>query len=164
MARIELRERRATEGLVALGTGICVAVAIGLLVSAKGGQDQLSRQELARQEAAARQQADLDKAWRPWVTGAENLVVVSLCMTVTFGIAGVGLAGVHLFVRRRRSMGGHSIGNQQVSGDRPQPRGSEETVSGPAATRPRSNHRPSQGLDMTRAAHSREAWCRCQPY
>ena len=125
MARIELRERRATEGLVALGTGICVAVAIGLLVSAKGGQDQLSRQELARQEAAARQQADLDRAWRPWVTGSENLVVVSLCVTVSVGIAGLGLTGVHLFVRRR------SIG------DLPQPRRSDETVSGPVATQPR---------------------------
>ena len=151
MARIELREQRATRGLVALGTGFCVAVALGLLVPVRGGLDQPSRQELSRHEVAARQQADLDNAWRPWVTGAENLLVVSLCVTASFGIAGLGLGGVRLVARRRGPTGGHSIGNQEVRGDRPR------TGSGPAAARPRSDHRPPQGLDIT-PLHAGAGW------
>jgi hypothetical protein len=149
MARIERREQRATRGLVALGTGFCVAVALGLLVPVTGGLDQpsrqaLSRQALSRQETGARQQADLDNAWRPWVTGAEKLVVVSLLVTTaSFGIAGLRLGGVRLFARRRGPTGGHSIGDQEVSGDRPQ------TGSGPAAARPRPDHRPPQSPDTT---------------
>jgi hypothetical protein len=142
MARIELREQRATRGLVALGTGFCVAVALGLLVPVKGGLEQPSRQALSRQETAARQQADLDNAWRPWVTGAENLMVVSLCVTASVGIAGLGLGGVRLFARRRGPTGGHTIGNQEVRGDRPR------TGSG-ATARPRPDHRPPQSLDTT---------------
>ncbi|MDB5068085.1 MAG: hypothetical protein JWM18_4519 [Chloroflexi bacterium] len=158
MARIEVREQRATRGLVTLGTGFCMAVALGLLLPVKGGLDQPSRPELSRQEAAARQQADLDSAWRPWVTGAENLMVVSLCVTASFGIAGMGLAGVRLFVRGRRpTTGGLSSGNQEVRDDRPQPQGSDRTGSGPAATRPRSDQRPPQGLDMT-PLHAGAAW------
>jgi hypothetical protein len=110
------RIRVFTDGLVALGTGVCIAVALGLLLYGRGGLSQSPRQELAHQEAAARQQADLDHAWRPWLTGAENLMVVTLCMTVSLGIAGLGLAGVRLFVRRWRPMGGYSMGNQEMRG------------------------------------------------
>jgi hypothetical protein len=157
MARIELRERRATRGLVALGTGFFIAVALGLLLPVKGGLNQPSRQELSRQETAARQQADLDNAWRPWLTGAENLMVVSVCVTASFGIAGLGVAGIRLFVRGRRPTGGHSIGNHEVRGDRPRPGRWEQTGSGAAATRPRSTPRPPQGLGMT-PLHAGAEW------
>jgi hypothetical protein len=134
MGRIEVRERRVTEGLVTLGTGLCVAVALGLLVSARGGPDQPSGQDLARQEAAARQQADLDRAWRPWVTGAENLMVVTLCVIVPCGIAGLGLSGARVLVRRWRPLGWHPSGNRRVPGDPPQPQMWDGWASRPAAT------------------------------
>jgi hypothetical protein len=76
--------------IVVLGSVVAAAT---LVLALSSFTNLLNRPtEGARAEAAARQQAALDAAWRPWTTAAENLAVVSLCLAVPAGIALTGAA------------------------------------------------------------------------
>jgi hypothetical protein len=107
-------EDRTSLGTV-LGGSLAAAIMLILALSSVAHLlDRPTSAEVARAEAAARQQAALDAAWRPWTTAAENLAVVSLCLAVPAGIA---LAGA--VVIRRTGVLSPSSERRTPGGGRP---------------------------------------------
>jgi hypothetical protein len=92
MRHIRVQDGTTTWVAVCL-TGITCLLAVVLIYSSGALNHQPSRAELARQEAAATQEATLESQWRPWVTSAENIALISACLAVPLGI---GLGTIRL--------------------------------------------------------------------
>jgi hypothetical protein len=83
MCRIRIEDRRDPRvGAHIVGTTLLLVLLVVIVCSVAAFLHGPSHTELVSEEAAARQQAALDSAWRPWVTGATNLAGLSVCLAV----------------------------------------------------------------------------------
>jgi hypothetical protein len=85
--RIEDRTTTRLGCILAAAALVVVALLLTGFLSLAHAFDQPSPTQLRRDEAAALQKAALDAAWQPWATAAENVALVSLCLSVPVGLS-----------------------------------------------------------------------------